>query len=174
MHALDLGENSEGAALERLGLGEPAFEIIKLGQIVQADGNRHVIGTELLFLDHDGPQMQGFRFVIAALLAVELGQPAHQHRGGAMALAERAFGDLHRFDEQRLSQRKPAHFDVKLADIGQEHRGGGMIGAELGLVQADDLEREGERLMKFALPEIGGVLVIIVEERVGLSPPGGG
>ena len=49
-----------------------------------------------------------------------------------------------------------------------------LIGAELGLVQADDLEREGERLMKFALPEIGGVLVIIVEERVGLSPPGGG
>ena len=90
------------------------------------------------------------------------------------SLAERAFGDLHRFDEQRLSQHKPAHFDVKLADIGQEHRGGGMIGAELGLVQADDLEREGERLMKFALPEIGGVLVIIVEERVGLSPPGGG
>ena len=174
MDTLDFCQDRKGAAIERLGLGESALQIIKLSQIIQTDGNRHVIGAEFLLLDPDCPHMQGFSEVIAALLAVEFCQSAHQHSGRPMSLAERTFSDIYSLDKKRLGKVKAPHFNVKLPDVGTQDGCGGMIDAEFFFMQRDDFEGERQRLLKFTLPEERGVLVIIVEKSVGLSPPHGG
>ena len=57
-------------------------------------------------------------------------------------------------------------FDVELGDIGQQDRGGGVIGAEFLPVQFDDFDGEGQRLLKFTLRKKRGVLVVIIEKGV--------
>ncbi len=158
----------EGAAHQRLGLGEAVRGLEQLGEVVEADGDVGVIGAEAGLGDREGAAHQrlGLREAVRGL--EQQGEVVEVAGDCGVIGAEARLVGREGAAHQRLGLREAVRGLQQLGEVVEADGDGGVIGAEAGLGDGEGAahQRLGLREAVRGVEQLGEVVEVYGDRRV--------